>query len=130
MGWLSCEDIDGSFFWGWQLVRSYSPKYSSLRQVCPKDAGEYYVVGFLVHLSYYHSRIVEFASQEDSQRSIRELSEMPLLGRPVFIREVGRVVIFVWDCPIIMLSRIVRTSLDSVRLQCPEKLGWQWLDKD
>ncbi|KAJ2916533.1 hypothetical protein MD484_g3885, partial [Candolleomyces efflorescens] len=31
--------------------------------------------------------IVEFASQEDSQRSIRELSEQPLLGRPVFIRE-------------------------------------------
>ncbi|KAJ6450737.1 hypothetical protein DFH09DRAFT_1016269 [Mycena vulgaris] len=31
--------------------------------------------------------IVEFASQEDSQRAVRELSEMPLLGRPVFIRE-------------------------------------------
>ncbi|KIP06488.1 hypothetical protein PHLGIDRAFT_459960 [Phlebiopsis gigantea 11061_1 CR5-6] len=31
--------------------------------------------------------IVEFASQEDAQRSIRELSEQPLLGRPVFIRE-------------------------------------------
>ncbi|KAG6887321.1 hypothetical protein C0992_012875 [Termitomyces sp. T32_za158] len=31
--------------------------------------------------------IVEFASQEDSQRAIRELSEQPLLGRPVFIRE-------------------------------------------
>ena len=33
-------------------------------------------------------RIVEFASQEDAQRAIRELSEQPLLGRPVFIREV------------------------------------------
>lgn len=31
--------------------------------------------------------IVEFASQEDSQRAVRELSETPLLGRPVFIRE-------------------------------------------
>ncbi|KAJ6624253.1 RNA-binding domain-containing protein [Mycena sp. CBHHK59/15] len=31
--------------------------------------------------------IVEFASQEDSQRAVRELSEVPLLGRPVFIRE-------------------------------------------
>ncbi|EIW78302.1 RNA-binding domain-containing protein [Coniophora puteana RWD-64-598 SS2] len=31
--------------------------------------------------------IVEFASQEDAQRAIRELSEVPLLGRPVFIRE-------------------------------------------
>jgi hypothetical protein len=29
----------GVFFWGWQLVRSYSPKYSSLRRVYPKDAG-------------------------------------------------------------------------------------------
>ena len=33
-------------------------------------------------------RIVEFDSQEDSQRAIRELSEQPLLGRPMFIREV------------------------------------------
>lgn len=31
--------------------------------------------------------IVEFGSLEDSQRAIRELSEQPLLGRPVFIRE-------------------------------------------
>ncbi|KAI1785974.1 RNA-binding domain-containing protein [Ganoderma leucocontextum] len=31
--------------------------------------------------------IVEFASQEDAQRSIRELSEQLLLSRPVFIRE-------------------------------------------
>ena len=32
-------------------------------------------------------RIVEFGSQEDCQRAIRELSEQPL-GRPVCIREV------------------------------------------
>lgn len=32
--------------------------------------------------------IVEFASSEDAQRAVRELSEQPLLGRPVFIREV------------------------------------------
>ncbi|KAI0782047.1 RNA-binding domain-containing protein [Abortiporus biennis] len=31
--------------------------------------------------------IVEFGNPEDAQRSIRELSEQPLLGRPVFIRE-------------------------------------------
>ncbi|KAG6375799.1 hypothetical protein JVT61DRAFT_2655 [Boletus reticuloceps] len=31
--------------------------------------------------------IVEFASPEDAQRTIRELSEIPLLGRPVFIRK-------------------------------------------
>lgn len=46
----------------------------------------------LLTLSYpwsnNNSSIVEFASQEDSQRAIRELSEVPLLGRPVFIREV------------------------------------------
>lgn len=49
-----------------------------------------------VRLSFWFSKqsniifrsIVEFASQEDSQRAIRELSEQPLLGRPVFIREV------------------------------------------
>ena len=39
-------------------------------------------------LTYSWSSIVEFASQEDAQRAIRELSEVPLLGRPVFIREV------------------------------------------
>jgi len=38
--------------------------------------------------------IVEFASQEDSQRAVRELSETPLLGRPVFIREVGNNITF------------------------------------
>jgi len=31
--------------------------------------------------------IVEFGNPEDAQRAIRELSEVPLLGRPVFIRE-------------------------------------------
>ena len=38
--------------------------------------------------SFVSVSIVEFASQEDSHRAIRELSEQPLLGRPVFIREV------------------------------------------
>ena len=37
--------------------------------------------------------IVEFASQEDSQRAIRELSEQSLLGRPVFIREVRQILL-------------------------------------
>jgi hypothetical protein len=41
------------------------------------------------HLTFCCCSIVEFTSQEDAQRSIRELSEMTLLGRPVFIREVG-----------------------------------------
>lgn len=38
--------------------------------------------------------IVEFGSQEDAQRAIRELSEVPLLGRPVFIREVRIIISF------------------------------------
>jgi RNA recognition motif-containing protein len=37
----------------------------------------------------FRCSIVEFASQEDAQRAVRELSEVPLLGRPVFIREVS-----------------------------------------
>lgn len=32
--------------------------------------------------------IIEFASREDAQRAINEFSDKPLLGRPVFIREV------------------------------------------
>jgi RNA recognition motif-containing protein len=35
--------------------------------------------------------IVEFASPEDAQRAVRELSEQALLGRPVFIREVSSI---------------------------------------
>ena len=41
-------------------------------------------------LMFLIGSIVEFSSPEDAQRSIRELSEQPLLGRPVFIREVSR----------------------------------------
>ena len=41
----------------------------------------------ITHIDLWHS-IVEYASQEDAQRAVRELSEQPLLGRPVFIREV------------------------------------------
>jgi hypothetical protein len=35
------------------------------------------------------SSIVEFASPEDTQRAIHELSEQPLIGQLVFIREVS-----------------------------------------
>ena len=31
----------GVFFWGWQLVRSYSPKYSSRLPVYQRAAGEF-----------------------------------------------------------------------------------------
>jgi len=73
---------------GWQLVRFSSPKFLLPPRVSPKVAGELlHCILFLVLLTATTS-IVEFASQEDSQRAIRELSEQPLLGRPVFIREV------------------------------------------
>ena len=51
----------------------------------------YPLYGLLTSLS----RIVEFASPEDAQRSVRELSEQSLLGRPVFIREVRTLAISV-----------------------------------
>ena len=55
----------------------------------PKDAGELsFFLSLKTRLIYLYS-IVEFASQEDAQRAVRELSEQPLLGRPVFIREVS-----------------------------------------
>jgi len=50
-GWLSCrEDIDGSsfFFWDWQLVRFYSPKFSLPRRVFPRDVGEWMVLDVVV----------------------------------------------------------------------------------
>lgn len=31
----------GVFFWGWQLVRSYSPKYSLHRPEYPRAAGKF-----------------------------------------------------------------------------------------
>lgn len=69
-------------------MRSSSPKYSSLPPVYPKGVGEY--MSFLhTFPPYVGYSIVEFASQEDAQRAIRELSESPLLGRPIFIREVS-----------------------------------------
>jgi RNA recognition motif-containing protein len=80
----------GVFFWGCQLVRSYSPKYSSHRLGCPKDAGTFNFWHYLQTSAHRSISIVEFASQEDSQRAVRELSETPLLGRPVFIREVSK----------------------------------------
>jgi RNA recognition motif-containing protein len=39
--------------------------------------------------------IIEFASREDAQRAINEFSDKPLLGRPVFIREVSSLLPFV-----------------------------------
>lgn len=67
---------------------SYDVKYRDLMEFM-RGAGEVLFAEVLVTPTGVSKGcgIVEFASQEDSQRSIRELSEMPLLGRPVFIRE-------------------------------------------
>ncbi|KAF9479311.1 RNA-binding domain-containing protein [Pholiota conissans] len=70
MAWQSCcrEDIDGSFWLA---------------------AGEVLFAEVLITPTGVSKGcgIVEFASPEDAQRAIRELSEQALLGRPVFIRE-------------------------------------------
>ncbi|KAF9051870.1 hypothetical protein BJ165DRAFT_1413791 [Panaeolus papilionaceus] len=67
---------------------SYDVKYRDLMEFM-RGAGEVLFVEVLVTPTGVPKGcgIVEFASQEDAQRSIRELSEQPLLGRPVFIRE-------------------------------------------
>jgi hypothetical protein len=85
------EDIDGSFLlgvhsWGGPLRRSTHHTHRNLQglRVCPilkKNPDDSPAHPFL--------SIVEFASPEDAQRAVRELSEVPLLGRPVFIREVS-----------------------------------------
>ena len=65
------------------------PRCSSPQLESPRGVGVYiFSLSFRERSELQSFRIVEFASQEDSQRSIRELSEQPLLGRPVFIREV------------------------------------------
>lgn len=40
---------------------------------------------------FSHS-IVEYSTPEEAQRAIKDLSDTPLLGRPVFIREVRPIV--------------------------------------
>lgn len=67
---MSREDIDGSFFLGLAAGEVLFAEVLVTPTGVSKGCG-----------------IVEFASQEDSQRAIRELSEQSLLGRPVFIRE-------------------------------------------
>ncbi|PCH35003.1 RNA-binding domain-containing protein [Wolfiporia cocos MD-104 SS10] len=67
---------------------SYDVKYRDLMEFM-RGAGEVLFAEVLVTPTGVSKGcgIVEFASPEDAQRSIRELSEQPLLGRPVFIRE-------------------------------------------
>ena len=55
----------------------------------PKDAGESAIsFTYVLYLPSAFS-IVEYHNYEDAQRSIREMSESLLLGRPIFIREVS-----------------------------------------
>ncbi|KAI0063939.1 RNA-binding domain-containing protein [Artomyces pyxidatus] len=67
---------------------SYDVKYRDLMEFM-RGAGEVLFAEVLITPTGISKGcgIVEFASQEDCQRAIRELSEQPLLGRPVFIRE-------------------------------------------
>ncbi|KAI0726535.1 RNA-binding domain-containing protein [Fomitopsis betulina] len=67
---------------------SYDVKYRDLMEFM-RGAGEVLFAEVLITPTGVSKGcgIVEFASQEDAQRSIRELSEQLLLGRPVFIRE-------------------------------------------
>ncbi|KAL5522607.1 hypothetical protein ACEPAG_8624 [Sanghuangporus baumii] len=67
---------------------SYDVRYRDLMEFM-RGAGEVLFAEVLVTPTGISKGcgIVEFVSQEDAQRAIRELSEVPLLGRPVFIRE-------------------------------------------
>ncbi|KAJ7205980.1 hypothetical protein GGX14DRAFT_522510 [Mycena pura] len=67
---------------------SYEVRYRDLMEFM-RGAGEVLFAEVLVTPTGVSKGcgIVEFASIEDAQRAIRELSEAPLLGRPVFIRE-------------------------------------------
>lgn len=67
---------------------SYDVRYRDLMEFM-RGAGEVLFAEVLVTPTGVSKGcgIVEFSSPEDSQRAIRELSEQPLLGRPVFIRE-------------------------------------------
>ncbi|KAH8830971.1 hypothetical protein DL96DRAFT_1595036 [Flagelloscypha sp. PMI_526] len=67
---------------------SYEVKYRDLMEFM-RGAGEVLFAEVLVTPTGVSKGcgIVEFASQEDAQRSVKELSEVALLGRPVYIRE-------------------------------------------
>ncbi|KAJ7916500.1 hypothetical protein B0H13DRAFT_2250318 [Mycena leptocephala] len=67
---------------------SYEVRYRDLMEFM-RGAGEVLFAEVLVTPTGVSKGcgIVEFASQEDAQRAVRELSELSLLGRPVFIRE-------------------------------------------
>ena len=71
--------------------------------------------------------IVEFASTEDAQRAIRELSEQLLLGRPVFIREVSQTNHL--STLLLTHRRIVNTSPGSAQRLYRARSVWPWRGK-
>lgn len=78
----------GVFFWGSIAGEVLFAEVLITPTGVSKGCG--YVLSFELLISaYLQPSIVEFASSEDAQRAIRELSEVALLGRPVFIREVS-----------------------------------------
>ncbi|KAG9309151.1 hypothetical protein JVU11DRAFT_10861 [Chiua virens] len=79
------------------------------------------------HFQRYNST-VEFESPEDAQRAIRKLSEVPLLGRYSFVRQMMTFLCQLW-LPDPRITRIEKTIHDSVRLLYREKSVWRWLGK-
>ncbi|KAG8682229.1 hypothetical protein FRC09_016932, partial [Ceratobasidium sp. 395] len=67
---------------------SYDVKYGDLMEFM-RGAGEVVFAEVLVTPTGVSKGcgIVEFSTHDEAQRAIRDLSETPLLGRPIFIRE-------------------------------------------
>lgn len=114
-------------FWDWQLVRYYSPKSWSPPPVFPKDAGRFSRLSYLHVCSRLSCRIVEFGSQDDAQRSIRELSEQLLLGRPIFIREVCFLSLLLIRCS--SSYRIAKMNHALEQPQSQARWVWRWPDR-
>ena len=70
-----------------QLEKCCSQRCLSRRLDSRKDAGAHFLSSFSP-LTQTASRIVEFATTEEAQRAVKELSETVVLGRPVYLREV------------------------------------------
>jgi hypothetical protein len=107
---------------------SYDVKYRDLMEFM-RGAGEVLFAEVLVTPTGVSKGcgIVEFASPEDAQRAIRELSEVAMLGRPVFIREV-RLPCLVGAIPTLQ-NRTGRTSRASALRLSQARLEWLWQGK-
>jgi hypothetical protein len=104
----------GVFFWGWQLVRSYSPKYSSLPRVSPRDAGEFnsgLFINFNLRVrlalsNLLHLKILKGPSVNCPSRPCSE-------GLFSFVKSVISLLLDILECN--QLLRIARMKLDSVQ---------------